>query len=263
MSAYLALLSARFRMLLQYRAAALAGMSTQLFWGLIRVMIFEAFYRSATTAPPMSLSEVIDYVWLGQAMFALLPWMIDRDIRDMIRSGAVVYELARPLDLYWLWYARAVASRTAPTLLRSVPLFVAALLFFGLQPPPSLAAGLAWGLTTVGAVALGCAMANLLHIALMWTIAGEGLTQMAQVSIYVFSGMIVPLPLFPDWAQPVIRALPFSGLVDLPFRLYMGHIPVAQVWAVVGQQLAWTAVLVLAGRWLLGRATRRLVVQGG
>ena len=30
----------------QNRAAALAGMFTQLFWGLIRIMIFEAFYRS-------------------------------------------------------------------------------------------------------------------------------------------------------------------------------------------------------------------------
>ena len=74
MRPYLAVLSARIRMLLQYRAAALAGMSTQLFWGLIRVMIFEAFYRTATQAQPMTYAEVVNYVWLGQALFALLPW---------------------------------------------------------------------------------------------------------------------------------------------------------------------------------------------
>ena len=34
---YLAIFGARFRMMLQYRAAALAGMATQLFLGLIRV----------------------------------------------------------------------------------------------------------------------------------------------------------------------------------------------------------------------------------
>lgn len=43
MTPYLAILSARFRTLLQYRAAAAAGFGTQLFWGLIRMMIFEAF----------------------------------------------------------------------------------------------------------------------------------------------------------------------------------------------------------------------------
>ena len=36
MRPYWAVLSARFRMLLQYRAAALAGLGTQVFWGLIR-----------------------------------------------------------------------------------------------------------------------------------------------------------------------------------------------------------------------------------
>jgi ABC-type uncharacterized transport system permease subunit len=40
MTAYRALISARFRTLLQYRAAALAGMGTQLFFGLIFVKVY-------------------------------------------------------------------------------------------------------------------------------------------------------------------------------------------------------------------------------
>ena len=39
MSAYAAVFAARFRVLLQYRAAALAGLGTQVFWGLVRVAI--------------------------------------------------------------------------------------------------------------------------------------------------------------------------------------------------------------------------------
>ena len=263
MSAYLAILNARFRMLLQYRAAALAGMGTQLFWGLIRVMIFTAFYRSATGSHPMTLPEVINYVWLGQAMFALLPWVIDSEIRTMVRSGTVVYELVRPVDLYNFWFSRAIASRTALTLLRSVPLFCVASLFFGLQLPPSLESTVAWLLATLGAVLLGCAISNLIHISLLWTVAGEGLVQIVQVCVYIFSGMIVPLPLFPDWAQPVLEFLPFRGLADLPFRLYMGHIPSGEVWITLAHQLAWTGILILFGRWLLGRGTRRMVVHGG
>jgi len=71
--AYWSLLSARFRMLLQYRAAALAGLGTQLFWGVIRMMVFEAFYRSTDAAQPMSLPDIITYVWLTQAMLHLVP----------------------------------------------------------------------------------------------------------------------------------------------------------------------------------------------
>ena len=251
MRPYLAVLSARIRMLLQYRAAALAGMSTQLFWGLIRVMIFEAFYRTATQAQPMTYAEVVNYVWLGQALFALLPWTPDNDVRTMVRTGTVAYELVRPIDLYAFWYSRALANRIAPTLLRSAPLFCLALLFFGLQAPASPAAAAAWALAMVGAVLLGGALSNLVNVSLLWTIAGEGTIQMLGICIYVFSGMVIPLPLFPDVFQPILDFMPFRGLADTPFRLYMGHIPASQVWSVVGHQLAWTLALVGLGRFLL------------
>jgi hypothetical protein len=48
---YLAIVGARARVLLQYRAAALAGVATQCFWGLIKIMILTAFYGMAS-APP-------------------------------------------------------------------------------------------------------------------------------------------------------------------------------------------------------------------
>ena len=115
----------------------------------------------------------------------------------------------------------------------------------------------------VGAVLLGGALSNLVNVSLLWTIAGEGTIQMLGICIYVFSGMVIPLPLFPDAFQPILDFMPFRGLADTPFRLYMGHIPASQVWSVVGHQLAWTLALVGLGRFLLYRGTRRLVVQGG
>jgi ABC-2 type transport system permease protein len=71
------------------------------------------------------------------------------------------------------------------------------------------------------------------------------------------------LQLFPDWAQPIIYALPFAGVLDLPARLYTGNIPPAGLAWVLAHQLAWTVALVAAGRLILARGTRRIVVQGG
>ena len=59
MKPYLAIFSSHFRSLLQYRAAALAGVGTQLFFGLVRLMIFDAFYRSSTIVQPMTLDEAL------------------------------------------------------------------------------------------------------------------------------------------------------------------------------------------------------------
>ena len=77
------------------------------------------------------------------------------------------------------------------------------------------------------------------------------------------AGMYVPLPLLPDWAQAILTVLPFRGIMDVPFRLWSGDIPPAEAPLLVVQQIAWTAAFVAVGRWVLGRGTRRLVVQGG
>jgi ABC-2 type transport system permease protein len=263
MRAYTSVLSARFRTLLQYRAAALAGFGTQLFWGFIRIMIFDAFYRSSTAPPPLSFDQMVTYIWLGQAMFALLPWRGDADVQGMIRSGTVAYEMLRPLDLYALWYSRAIAGRLAPTLLRSIPLFVVAGLFFGLKAPPSGSAAAGWVAAMAGALLLSAAFSNLITVSLLWTLSGEGAWVLGSALLPLLSGLIVPLPFFPAWARPVLEALPFRGLVDVPFRVYLGDIPPARLAAVLAHQLAWTGAFVLLGRWLLARGTRRLVVQGG
>ena len=263
MKAYFAIISARFRMLLQYRAAAIAGFGTQLFWGFVKVMIYEAFYRSTTTPQPMELSQVITYTWLAQAFFTLMPFRIDAEIRRMIREGNVAYELLKPVDLYNLWYSRAVANCTATPLLRSNPLFIVAMLWLGMQPPDSIASGFAWAASMVGAISLACAISTILMIAILWTISGEGFMRIVPAMVFVFSGNILPLPLFPDWAQTTLQLLPFAGLSDLPNRLYVGNIPPEHVIFVLAHQLIWTLILVAFGRWLLKRGTRIMVVQGG
>jgi len=128
-------------------------------------------------------------------------------------------------------------------------------------PPGAQLAAFAAALA--GAVLLGAAIWVLMTITMFWTIAGEGLSSLLVGVMFLFSGMIVPLPLMPDWFQPVLNALPFRGVCDVPHRLFAGNIPVRELPALLAHQLAWTVGLALFGRWLLARGTRRLVVQGG
>ena len=263
MSPYWAVVKARFRTLLQYRAAAIAGFGTQLFWGFMRVMIFEAFFLSSPHTQPMTYEQTVTYLWLIQALLLLLPWRTDPEIRAMIRNGTVAYELARPADLYWLWFSRQIAKHTAPAILRATPMFIIAGLFLGLQPPASWASAGASLISLMGAVALASAISTLMLISLMWTISGEGMSRLLGTVAYVFSGSVIPQPFFPDWAQRVLDYLPFRGLMDTPFRLYIGHLRPEQFPLLFLHQVGWASALILLGRLLLARGMRRLVVQGG
>jgi ABC-2 type transport system permease protein len=270
MRPYLAIVSARFRMLLQYRAAALAGLFTQIFFGFVLIMVYEAFYRSTAAPQPLAFSQLASYVWLGQALLAILPWNAEPEIRAMIRSGAVAYELCRPVDLYALWFARALAHRTAPTLLRAAPMAIFAMLAMpalGLDEwrlaPPAPLAGLGFALALCAALALSCAISTLIHITLLWTIAGDGIVMLLTAIVSLCSGLLIPLPLFPKAVYAVLTWLPFAGVADLPYRVYTGSVPAAELGLVLARQLGWTLALIALGRWLVSRGLRRLVVQGG
>jgi ABC-2 type transport system permease protein len=97
----------------------------------------------------------------------------------------------------------------------------------------------------------------------MWTLSGDGAMMLVVAVVVFFSGQAVPLPLFPDWLQSVVSALPFRGLIDIPFRLYLGHIPAAEAPPLLAFQLAWSGVLILLGRAMMAHGRRVLVAQGG
>jgi ABC-2 type transport system permease protein len=248
--------------MIQYRAAALAGIITQIFFGFVRVMIFDGFYSSSSVPQPMSYPQVVTYIWLSQAMLLLIMLYVDADVAGMIRDGTVAYELARPIDLYGAWYARAVSGQGARLLLRCVPILVLSS-FLGLLAPVSLAAAALFVVSIVLALLLAGSIITLMTISLLWTISGEGVSRLGPPLIFFFSGIVIPLPLFPAWSQPIMNALPFRGLIDVPFRIYMGNLSLSQGLVALVQQATWICVFVLAGRWLLSRGLKRLVVQGG
>lgn len=263
MKAYLAILYVRMATLLQYRGAAFAGVATQVFWAIIKTMIITAFYAQASTSQPISLAQAITFIWLGQALLALLPWNIDKELEAQVKNGNISYELVRPINLYSLWYARAFAIRTVPTLMRCIPVFIIATMFFGLTAPISWAASLVFGVSLIFGSFLSAAITTLIIISLFWTISGEGIQRLMPHVALLLSGLIVPLPLFPEWLQPFLSFQPLRGIIDIPSRLYTGVIPAQEAFYYLGFQLIWILVLVGVGRWLMSRALRQIVIQGG
>lgn len=263
MHPYLSVFGARFRLLLQYRAAAVGDVASVLFSGVLQIMIFAAFFAATDVPQPMTYAEVVTYVWVRQALLSLIAVTLDGDIHSLVRSGNITYELLRPLDLYTLWYTRSLAQRLSPVLLHILPISVFAVLFFNVGPPPTWTCALMWAASTCCALLLAAAISCLLSISLLWTISGSGMEYLVIGVISVLSGAAVPLPFFPQWCQPILEALPFRGLVDLPLRLYIGHIPPAEALPVLAHQLGWVVALVLLGRWIFSRGTRRIVIQGG
>lgn len=263
MNGYLAILKIRMKVLFQYRAASIAGVLTQLFWGMIQVMIFQAFYHQASVPEPLSLDQAVSFIWIGQALLQLLPWSLDKEIERQVKSGNVAYELIRPLNLYGLWLMRSLAMRLIPTLMRCAPIFILGGWLLGLKAPVSWEAAVAFLCSILFAFVLSASITTLVIISIFWTLSGEGIQRLLPHMAALFSGMVVPLPLFPSWAQPFLSLQPFRGVMDIPCRLYTGVIPTSEAFYYLGFQLVWTAVFIIGGLYLMKKALRQFVIQGG
>ena len=265
---YRALLSARFSLMLQYRTAAVAGFVTQCWWGIIKIMVLAAFF-AGNSRQPISLSQAVTYVWLGQAFLALLPWQADADIAVAAETGNVGYERLRPVDTYSLWFVRAVAWRTASASLRAVPMFAVAAILLPLaglaawswRPPASPFSGLTFAISMTLTVLLSSAMTVLLDCAVV-ALKTRRASNLAPLFVNILSGMVVPLALMPHWAQSFLFWQPFAGLVDIPYRIYFGNLIGRAAGEGLAAQSLWTLVFVFLGRTWLRRVMDRIDMQG-
>ena len=267
MNAPLSLLKMRFLTGLQYRAPAAAGILAQLFFGLIFIMVYVAFYTYSGEAQPMMLKEVVAYIWLQQIFFSLIVlWRFDGELFELITGGNITYELCRPWRLYPIWYVKMLSARLSSCALRCLPIAFVVLLLpepYRMPLPASPAAFLAFLAALLAGLLLVTAVSMLLYISVFWTMSPVGSMLMIALAGEFFAGMIVPVPLMPGWMQQIAHLLPFRWMVDFPFRVYTGHIGIGEAIPGIGAQLLWLIALAAAGRWLMERALRRVVVQGG
>lgn len=265
MRALISIFKMRFQLLIQYRIAAIAGIVTQLFFGIVIIMIFVAFFKGNESDQPMTLAQTVSYIWLGQGLLGLMPWNGDREVQGMIRSGDIAYELIRPMALYDYWLFRILAQRLASTSLRAIPVFVIAFLLpepYGLMGPASRTGMICFTLTMVGAILLGAALSNILTLSALFII-GDGMDRIFPALVIFFSGMVIPIAFFPDWSQVLFRILPFSGVADAPYRFYIGTYGLNNLMSILIHQLVWFCGLVVFGKWLVTCARKRIVIQGG
>ena len=267
MKAYLSVFRIRFAHSLQYRTAAFAGMITQYAWGFMELLAFSAFYRANPEAFPMTFAQTVSYIWIQQAFLSLfMMWFYEFEIFSTITTGSIAYEMVRPLDLYGRWFFQSIATRTAKCVLRSLPILLVALCIPGplrMTLPLSLWQLALFLVSAVLALLVVVAFSMLIYISTFFTLSAAGMRVMAAAAVDFLAGAVIPLPFFPDKVRAVIELLPFAAMQNMPLRIYSGNIAGADALRGLGLQVFWLAALVLFGRWLMGRALRKVIVQGG
>ncbi|ATL28048.1 membrane protein [Streptomyces formicae] len=263
---YAAVAKGGFRRYSTYRVATAAGVFTNTVFGIILAYTYIALWDERPGLGGYDQSQALTYVWLGQGLLTVMSLMgggFENELIERIRTGDIAVDLYRPADLQTWWLSADIGRAGFQLLGRGVAPLVAGALIFDLTLPAEPLRWAAFLLAVLFGVVVSFAMRFLVALSAFWLMDGAGTIQLASLAGVFFSGMLLPLNVFPGALGEFARALPWSALLQVPVDVFLGTQSGAGLARLYAFQLGWAAVLLTAGRLLQNAATRRVVVQGG
>ncbi len=256
-----------FKKELQYRAAAFSSLLTQLFFGMMFILIYMAFYESNGTPTDFNLAQMSTYIWLQQAFLMMFRYYdSNRPLTQKIINGDISYQLLKPVPLYSQWYYDYYTLNLSKTLIRAVGIVTICWFFpwgAALALPVSFEAFVLFLVSILLGSFLVVAINMLSYTLLTITLSPVAVFTLVHSIGALFSGQIIPIPLMPQWFQTIISFFPFRYVSDLAFRIYVGNISTQDALLPIAIQIVWLVVIVGLGKWWLHKRSLKLIVQGG
>lgn len=245
-----------------YRAATIAGLTTNVFFGLLRASVLLALLNGQSSNGWNS-SDAVTYVVLTQAIMMFVSIFGWTDLMNAVYRGEIATDLLRPMSLFGFWFAQDVGRAMAALLLRGITILVISSLIFHIKIPSSFTQFLALLLSMMLALTISFAIRFIYNLSAFWSPDARGFARFASVLGMFASGFLMPLRFFPDWLQQALNFTPFPHVMNTIIEIYVGSFSGSRLLEALLLQAIWAVVLVILAQIILARASKRLVILGG
>jgi ABC-2 type transport system permease protein len=252
-----------FRRFSTYRAATFAGVVTNTVFAFVKASVLLAVIGAGTVGG-LDATAAVTFTFVVEGLAIVANPFGEFGLAERIRTGDVVVDLYRPVDVQRYWFAQEVGRAGFQLLWRGIPPFLIGALAFEMTLPDDAGTWAAFAVSAALACVVAFAVNFLVQLVGFWIVDARGAEQLCVAVTMFFSGFIVPLTLFPEWLGSVARVLPFAAILQLPGEIFLGrHAEGGDLLGTLALQAGWAAALLALGRVVLARATYRVVVQGG
>lgn len=259
----LALMVAGFRRYSTYRQAMFAGLFVTCVFGLLRTYVLLAVAGPSGAVAGYRGSQLVGFVWIGQALLVIVLLWGWTDLSDRVRTGEVAADLLRPVGPYWAYLFADLGRAAYQLTVRLVVMVGAGMLLFGMYVPRRWTTYPEFLLSTALGVVICFSMRYLVNLTSFWLLDNRGIMTAWALTSGLFSGLTMPITFFPDWAQVLIWLTPFPAIMQVPLDTAMERHTHLSGLGLIGLQAGWVALLIVGCLAVERRAVRRLVVQGG
>lgn len=263
MMLYLELVRMEFVNNLAYRSTYFTGIINYSIQMGAYFFLWDAIYGGRKVIGGLSKEEMITYVIVAWVVRSFYFSNLDRRVAEEIRDGKIALELIRPYSYQMVKYARAFGEALFRALFFALP---AGIIVYFVRPfalPSNWETSLVFLLTVFGGFVINAQLSMIAGIMGFFTQNASGIYRAKRVVMDLFSGLLLPISFYPDWAARIIKLFPFQAISYIPNMIYLGKMSGLAALHVVLLQVFWIAVLGLAAFWLWRFIVKHIVIQGG
>lgn len=262
--AYVEMIRMRFLMMLAYRVNYYSGIIIYIINIGANYFLWRAVYGASESIGGFSVEQMTTYLavsWMARAFYFN---NLDREIAMEIKDGSVSVQLIRPYKYLMMKMMQGFGEGLFRFIMFTVPGMIVAIVLFPVRLPTDPLVWLVFLLMIFFSFLINSQINLLVGLFAFFVENNEGMIRLKRVAVDLFSGLLIPLSFFPEWAERFMSMLPFQAITYLPASVFTGRISgAADILNGMAVQWIWFIVLLLP-IWLIWRAARvRLFVQGG
>jgi ABC-2 type transport system permease protein len=253
----------RFLSMLAYRMNYYTGIIIYLVNIGAQYFLWSAIYSGADGLGGMNMTQMTTYVavaWMARAFYFN---NLDREIANEIRDGSVAIQFIRPYPYLAVKMMQGLGEGLFRLLLFSTPGMLLVWLLFPIRFPNDPQVWAAFFLMLLFSFVINSQINILTGLCAFFMENSDGMMRFKRVMVDLFSGLIIPVSFFPDWAETVLRLLPFQAITYLPSAVFSGKDGGIGIANVLGVQVLWLVLLFIPILLMWRLARTRLFVQGG
>jgi ABC-2 type transport system permease protein len=263
MAMYIEMIRIRFLMMLAYRVNYYSGIIIYAINIGAYYFLWAAIYGDRESLGGLSTTQMTTYIavsWMARAFYFN---NIDREMALEIKEGRVAIELLRPYHYLMMKTMQGLGEGIFRFFFFSLPGMLLVALIFPIQLPTDSSTVMIY-LVSIGMAFIINTQINLITgILTFFFFNNDGLMQTKRVVVDLFSGLLIPIMLFPSWAASLLSYLPFQAISYVPAMIFTGGIKGEEAIEAIMIQALWFIILLLPIQLLWMQAKKSLIIQGG
>ena len=228
----------------------------------VYIFVWQAIYNQTGNTSDYSISQMVTYYILVFSIISFVTWGINEDMAHSIRNGQINKELLNPLS-YFQYYFGVNLGELGFASVVGLATFIICSLFWGVTLPTSILNFLLFVIIILLGIPITFFLQMIVGTVGFYSNSIWGMQILRKSVISIFSGIIAPITLFPQWFQTIANILPFKDLVYTPINIWLGNITMQEILFVIIKQIIWGIILYIASKLFFNHAVKNITINGG